>query len=427
MTRRALWLAALALALAPRAAFASPASTFGQGTRDAALAGSDVADPDPSESAYVSPASAATPGARLAIGYRASSIALRLSGAGVPVRDVSGVELGVQLARGVGEHASLGFAFAMQMPDGWLARVAFRPATEAKTLRWDDSLQRTSVDAAVAVAVGAFSLGGGVTAAIDTGGRGVDVSLGQDARGSYAETRSDVSLGYRVAPIASARFDAGKVVAAARYRGAIGLGLDLVTRSTIDLGSNPLDGTTGVAVRGTSAYDPATLDVALSARLRPWLAVHGALQWQRWSAAPAPAAEIDLDVRLGTIPWDRVGAAAAPELSNVLSPRLGVELAPRGEAAGTRVLAGWALLPSPLAPSTGVPTWLDATAHVVSLGASQRLGRAFGAEFLAGLAAQAHLLVERRLDKPIDAVPHAHETFGGRAGYAAASLEVRFR
>lgn len=426
MRRASSALAACALALVASHASATAANLFGMGAKSAALAGADVADAEPSTSAFTSPAAADERGVRIAVGYGYGAPRLELSGERAPVRDVSGLDLGVQLGRAIGE-VRVGGAVALHLPDGYLARIGFRPGAEPQFVLYEASLQRMTFDGVLAAGLGPLSIGAGASVVADVGGNGVDFALGQDATGTYADAATDLTLPYHVAPIAGARLDLGKAALALRYRAPIAIDLDLDTRARVAIQANPLDGLTNVAVRGASGYDPATIDLASRIDVSPFLRALVALEYQRWSAAPSPAADVALELHLGTNPSELQGKFVEPRLRDTLSPRVGVELRPSGAEGALRLYGGYAYSPSPVPAQNGFTSYADAPRHTLALGAGWSFGRVFGVDLAARAAAQLHLLPTRHEDKPDDALPNAHYTAGGHIVYGSAMLEATWR
>jgi hypothetical protein len=436
-------LAALAaLVLAPARAVASPSSVFGSGARSASLALADVADPEPTAATQANAAAAAEPGVRVRAGYGYGALALHLNGADANVRDASGIDLAAQLGARLARSLDGGIALALRVPDGAFARISFRPATEPQLVLYEASLQRASFDLVGALRYGAFSVGAGAAITLDVAGDGTRFALGQDARGAGADASADVTLPYRAAPIVAARADLGRVRVGATFRGALGVDLHLESQNRVDVSGNPLNGTTTVTVQGTSGYDPATVDLGVAVAVTRGLTALGAIEYAAWHAAPAPVADVDLDLKLGTTPGLRTARFVEPRFRDTLSPRLGLELrwpaaggalagapTPSGAATDWRyaLRAGWLYAPSPVPRQTGLTSYADASRHAIALDGGVRFGRVAGVDLSASLGAQHHLFVPRDDEKPSPALPNASITVDGHIVYVAGALEGAWR
>lgn len=439
----AIGVALAALASAPSAGATAP-GTFGHGPRSSGLAQSDVADGHPASAPQSNAALATSPGLRLRLGYGYGDLALTLDGADAGVRHVSGVDLAAQYGGVISRDAGVdaGIALAMHFPDRYIARIAFRPATEPQFVRHEASLQRTTVDLVAAVRFGVVSLGAGVSGALDLGGEGTDFVLGQDANGTFADAGTDVELPYHFAPIVGARVDLGRVALGATFRGALSVDLTLESQNRIALSDNPLNGTTTVLVRGSSGYDPPTVGLGARVAIAGGLSAFGALEYAIWSAAPPPVADVTLDVRLGTTPSQREARFVEPRFRDTISPRLGLELTrKRSRVAGDcpeperavdppwswAARAGYVLSPSPVPPQDGLTSYADAARHGVAVGASLRIVELAGVLVGASVAGQLHVLVTRLEEKPSPALPHARYEAGGRILHGSFALEGTWR
>jgi hypothetical protein len=420
-------LAALALGLlaSPPGARADAPSVFGFGARAAGLARAGLAEDDAGAAARENPAIASMPGLRVRLGYGYGGLALTFNGKDAGVPHASGVDLAAQYGRHVGRGLELGIAFALHLPDPYLAKLTFRPATEPQFPLYEAGLQRTTFDVAVAARYGPLYLGGGVAAGLSVGGEGTRFILAQDGHGTAADGGVDVALPYRIAPVFGARADLGRVAFAATFRGAMGLDLRLDNAARIDLTGNPLNGTTTVRVSGTAGYDPAVITVGARARVFGGVSAMASLEYAVYSAAPPPVADVSIDLHLGTTPAVRAVRFPTPRFRDTLAPRFGLEFRrPSTEAWRWAARAGYAFLPSPVPRQGGFTTYADASRHQLALGGGYRLGRVAGVEITAEAAAQLHLLVTRETDKDSPALPYAHFEAGGRIYHGTVTLEA---
>ncbi|MEJ7735431.1 MAG: hypothetical protein WKG00_40375 [Polyangiaceae bacterium] len=422
---------ALALALPAPRAQASVPSTIGAGARSMALARADVADAAPLDAGEQNAASAAEPGVRLRLGYSLAALGLTIDERQAGLDRASGIELGLQAGWRVGTEVTVGLALSGYVPHGHIARVVFRPVSEPQLVRYEAALARTVFDAVAAFSFHGLALGGGLTASLDVEGGGTDFELGQDGGGTRADAATDIELPYRLAPLVAARADLGPVKLGARFAGEQGVGLGLRATAVIALVDNPLDGSTTVRVDGVSGWQPARLAVGARFDLPARFAAHVAFEYSMWSAAPAPVANVDLDVDLRTSPELRQQRYGEAGFVDTFSPRVGLELegghAPGPEDWRWVLRAGYALSPTPVPPQRGQASWADATTHVAGAGAALRIGDAAGVDLVAGLGGQLSLLAERTMEKPNPALPFARYQVGGHIVAGALTLEGTWR
>lgn len=423
-TPLALLCASLSL-LTSSAARADTPSLFGFGARAAGMARAGVANDDAGAAARENPALASTPGLRVRLGYGYGALALQFDGKDTGLARASGLDMAAQYGAHVGHGVELGLALALHLPDPYLAKVGFRPATEPQFPLYEAPLQRTSFDIAVAARYGPLYVGGGVAAGLSVGGDGTRFTIAQDPHGTNADGAVDVSLPYRVAPIFGARADLGRFAFGAMFRGAMALDLRLDNAAKVALEGNPLNGTTLVKVSGTAGYDPAVVTIGARAKLFGGLAAFASLEYAVYSAAPPPVADVTLDVRLGTTPGLREVKFPLPRFRDTLAPRFGLELRrPNAEAWRWAARIGYALSPSPIPKQSGFTTYADATRHQIAIGGGYKFGRVAGVEIAAEAAGQLHLLVPRVTDKNSPALPYAHFDVGGHILHGTITLEA---
>jgi hypothetical protein len=395
---------------------------FGFGPRSTSLAQSDLADPAPTSAAYSNPALLATPGVRVSLGYGHGITQLKLNGKDSGIRDIAGTDLSAQLGGNLGKGFVLGAGLAMHLPDRSLGRIAFYPGTEPQFVRFEPSPQRTTADMAVALRYGPVSIGLGAWMFVDAAGNGIAFKMGQDGNGTYADGKADITLPFHVSPTAGAALDLGRAGLGLRYRGAQSVDLDLSTVANVDMTGNPLNGTTKVRVTGSNGYVPATIDFGARTTLAAWLKAYAALELALWSRAPAPAAQLQMDVGLGTKPGILEGNFGEPRMRDTLSPRLGLEALPlKNKALSLR--AGYMLSPSPVPRQTGFTSHADATAHAVGLGGGWDFGKVWGVALRTDAAAMWMWLPERKFDKPSEVLPFAHYTASGNIWHLSIALE----
>jgi len=411
---------------------------FGHGARSTALVRADVADTDPTNASVQNAAFAAEPGARTRVGYMHGLFDLRVHDQSANVRDVAGIDAALQIGIRLPASFSAGFALAAHLPNTAIAHIGFRPGTEPQFFQYESVLQRATFDLALAARRGPFAVGVGAAFALDMGGTGTTVSLGQDAQGTYADAASDIRLDYRAAPIVGLSLNLGRAAFGTTYRGALAVGLAVDSDIRIALAENPLNGTTSITVRGVSGYDPARFALGARVTVHPRLSLHAAIEFLRYSAAPPPVANVTLDVRLGTSPGRTEVEFVAPRFLDVLIPRIGLEWAsPSGRPGDARknddrrirwaARAGYALEPSPVPHQRGFTSYADATSHSFALGAGLGIGRFWGVDLRFDIAGRASVLAARTERKASLALPYSTYDVEGKTFVLATSVEGVFR
>ncbi|MFO0588152.1 MAG: hypothetical protein U0441_11460 [Polyangiaceae bacterium] len=426
------------LASAPVAATAAPGQTFGAGPRDEALVRSAVADGDPTDAATENAAFAAAEGARFRFGYGLAGMFLRVNDKDAGVAPVRGFELGSHAGYRLNPSTWFGLSLAIHRPDNQLARISFRPATEPQFVMYESALQRLTLDVVGALRYGPVSLGGGASLALGVGGPGVGIDVTQDARGPHAAGSADISLGYKLAPLVGAVARFGRLQIGASYRGELSVDLSLQSLVKVDLEGNPLNGSTTVLVQGASGYDPRRAMLGARVLAARGLRVFGALEYAGYGSAPAPVADVKIDVQLGSTPAMREVKFVEARFRDTLSPRFGVEWRyPAPDLSdrffGAEPLAvdpwkialrmGYSYIPSPVPPQKGFTSYADSARHVAGFGAAFHLGEVFGADFTLSFAAQFHELAGRTEKKASPALPFPEYHVEGEIVRGSIALE----
>ncbi len=430
--------AAALLSAVARPAGASPGSVFGAGPRVEALARSTVAEGDTTDAATENPAFAAAEGTRIRFGYGGSAPFLRVNDRDAGVAPVTGIDLGTHAGKRLGSSLWAGLGLAFHKPDLQLARVSFRPATEPQFVLYEAVQQRLSLDLVAAFRYGPLMLGGGASIALGVGGPGVGVDVSQDANGPRADGSLDIELGYRLAPLVGAVARLGRLQLGASFRGELAVDLSLETVVKVALEGNPLNGLTTVIIRGPSGYEPARADLGARVLVARGLRAFAALEYAAYSAAPAPVADVTLDVDLTTRPASEEGRFIEARFRDTLSPKLGLEWrhpAPPLPASffseparapdpwRLALRAGYAYAPSPVPAQTGFTSYADASRHAVGLGAAYHFGDVLGIDLTLSFAAQLHGLEGRREKKRSPALPFAEYHVAGEIVRGSFALE----
>lgn len=435
-------LAALALTAVALPAAASPGSVFGAGPRVEALARSAVAEGDTTDAATDNPAFAAAEGTRVRIGYGGSAPFLRVNDRDAGVAAITGLDVGTHTGKRLGSSLWAGLGLAFHSPDRQLARISFRPATEPQFVLYEAVQQRLSLDLVAALRYGPVSLGGGASIALGVTGPGVGVDVSQDANGPRADGALDIALAYRFAPLVGATLRLGRLQLGASYRGELAVDLTLDTVVRVALEGNPLNGLTTVLIRGPSGYEPARVDAGARVLLAPGLRAFAALEYAAYGAAPAPIADVRIDVDLATKPALKEGSFVEPRFRDTVSPKLGLEWRypsaplpasffseppPVADPWKLALRAGYAYAPSPVPAQTGFTSYADASRHAVGLGAAYHVGDVFGIDLTLSFAAQLHALESRLEKKRSPALPFAVYTVAGEIVRGSLALEGSVR
>lgn len=398
------------------------------GPRSAAMGGSGVAAGEPIAAAVLNPAAAASDRPAVGLGYRLA----------VPAADVQGRAAGAA-AHGLLLAAVLpfplgdlpaGVAFALHLPDRFVARAALADPGVPRLVRWEGWEDQVHADlvAAFRVAPGLF-LGAGVSllTALEASGR-IDLDSPDGTTRARADitarapVRAAARLGVRFEPLPS-------LALAFAFRDALALDADLRLDGRTDLGDPDLSGHVATAVQGTAAFRPRLVVAGIALRLDRFT-LTADLAWRQWSALRFAGAEAAAEIVFG-VPAPVVSRAVptAP-WRNTVSPSAGIEYA-FVPAANHRidVRGGYAWEPSPVPPQTGPTSLADPDRHLVTLGAAWTIGTAPDAadpptELTLALALELHRLVpfSTSRDDPFDGPPLSAGgwVLGGRFG-----IEVR--
>lgn len=216
--------------------------------------------------------------------------------------------------------------------------------------------------------------------------------------------------------------------------------MDLTLESLVkvNLGGNPLNGTTTVLVRGASGYDPPRAMLGARVLVARGLRAFAALEYAAYSAARAPIADVQIDVALGSTPAMREGRFPEPRYRDTLSPRFGLEwrypaaplpatffgAEPRKQEPWKLALRiGYAYVPSPVPPQKGFTSYADSARHMAGFGAAFHLGELFGVDLALSFAAQLHELEGRTEKKASPALPFAEYRVEGEIVRGTLALE----
>jgi len=440
---------ALALLAAPAFVQANPLDMYGFGSRGTALGGAMTAHASDLSAVYYNPAGlVGLPGLRGEVGYFWAQPRLHTDG-----RD-NGVDASHGITGGVGAPGRLfgmpfAFGVGFHLPDNRLSQVRALPQPQPRWELYSVRLQRLYIAADVAVAVTRWlRLGVGLAFMASTrGGIGIEGDIvATGAAGSQLRHTVDADL------TAVRYLQAGAQVILPRgflvgvtFRDEFRLDtqLDASLRGQIVAG-NPSDpnalripGFYGLQSRTLAAFQPRQLHVGVAWRHARWLFAAD-VGWVQWSRYENPTASLDVQLELtvppglGTLRQPTVPVPATREAMRFRDqwvPRVGVEyVAPLGRHR-VAVRGGYHFDPSPVPPQPGVTNFMDASRHVIALGAGLtlvRLGRAAPGALSLDAHASLQMLNARTITKADPNDPIGDYRIDGTVLNLGATLSLSF-
>jgi len=382
-------MAALALALAPASALASPEDLFGYGARGASMGGTGAAHASDYEAAFANPALASRVRRyRLTLGLQGATFDPHADGEGLPGRvsdrAAKGIVIGgdIPVPFGGPLRDRVGVALAFYTPSDVLVRGRILYPEKPQFPLLSDRAQCLTVRAGFGLDLGyGLRVGAGFGALAQIAGT---VVVATDATGRVG-SRVEDQLVATYAPTFGASWEhalaGGTLRVGAAFRGKLDARFSVLIDATKLSSLNiPV-----FNIAGLAQYDPLQLAVEGAWERGPWKLAAG-LTYKHWSDFPGVLEPTIL------CPADApdCGALKPPKLSfsSTIVPRLGVERTfPIARDATLAVRGGWFFEPSPspgaLPKSTAfdpktrgdvdVPTrFFDAHRHVLSLGAGVR-------------------------------------------------------
>jgi long-subunit fatty acid transport protein len=367
-------LACLALLLAPAIARANAPDAFGFSPRIAGLAGAGTAEARGPAAAFHNPAGVAlADDIEASIAYSYGGMALKIDGRDANVTSARGTSLGLSLPAHLGPLVAA-FGVAIYVPDQFIARIQLVPATEPHFALLDNNLQHVVVTPVVALRFGhAFSIGAGASVLADAAGNGVTFDVGITNGNKVGQAALDVALPIRAAPVVGLTIMPKPWLrVAAAYRGELDLKLTLDILAHVDL-PGAISGDTLISLIALNFYTPHTVTGAVSVDLGA-LTLTAQLDWLKWSSFTQSLPSLDVTIGLGIAP-----PLVAPQFPSVrfddqYIPRLAAEVRRTLSAhleLSTRI--GYAFMPSPVRPQTGLTSFADNDRHVIGIGAGLAL------------------------------------------------------
>lgn len=377
---------------------ASPEHAYGFGSRAIALGGALAADQGSAASLFYNPALLAlAPHSQLLLGYRTLGSDLTTSGEPAEVPDFGSFD-GALLGRGELFGIPVGFGLGLALTNGHLSRVRSVPEDEPHWPLRETLPELVDLKAALGFRpLGWLSLGVGAGFLATTQG-GFDVAGSatlSDGQGSEYDSQLRHSVD---AELLSVRYLLlGAELALPRLGQELDWRLGISFRDeakleqalrgtlhgTVDAGPLQIPVSYSFESHGLVAFQPRQLVLGVAAQRGP-TQVGLDVAWEQWSRYPSPfarsASHIEAELPPGftlELPPDmELPAAESAGFHDRVTFRLGVERWLTLSAASALALrAGYAYLPTPAPLGSRKGQLIDASEHVLSLGAGLKLER----------------------------------------------------
>ena len=379
-------LASLALSLAHGSVSASPADTFGLGSRSTAMGSAVSADVRDFSANYYNPSGLALArGLDLTAGYAYAAHSLEMNGKDSRVDPVRGIVGGLVAPGSIG-FLPFAFGIATFLPDDRLSRARASRQEDPRWVFYDNRTQLIFISANLAIRPFEWlSVGGGLTYLAAT--RGAFGISGTAVLPAGNRTEYDSQLRHEVdADLTTERYpEFGVTVRPTeqldlalvyRHHAGIELDVDAELSGTVDATLVKVPARYTLDSYTVNAYIPRQVVLGESFRPIPELSLNLDLKWVQWSAFKSPVSRsstsLDVNVPPGIIelpPNPKPTQVEDPGFSDRIVPELGVEY----RLAVTRDLtlplrAGYVYERSPVPPQTGVTNYVDTDRHVLSFG-----------------------------------------------------------
>lgn len=382
--RRAL--VAVALCLAAARAVASPADTFGLGSRSTAMGSAVSADVRDFSANYYNPSGLALArGLDVTAGYYYADAALEMNGKDSQVDPVRGIVGGLVAPGSIG-FLPFAFGIATFLPDDRLSRARASRQEDPRWVLYDNRTQLIFISANLAIRpVEWLAIGGGMTWLAAT--RGAFGITGTAVLPAGNKTEYDSQLRHEVdADLTTQRYpEFGITVSPTaeldlslvyRHEAAIELDVDAELSGTVDATLVKVPARYTLDSYTVNAYIPRQLVLGESFRVLPELSLNLDLKWVQWSAFQSPVSRsrttLDVTVPPGIIelpPNPKPTKVEDPDFTDRIVPMLGAEYRLELDRHLTvPVRAGYIYERSPVPDQTGVTNYVDTDRHVLSLG-----------------------------------------------------------
>jgi long-subunit fatty acid transport protein len=374
-----------ALTLLATPAHANPLDAFGFGARGLSLSGAMTANATDFSANYYNPAGlAAENDLRIEMGYIYVEPSLQVNDADMDVDRNYGVQGGVVLPGRVFDR-NVSFSFGLHVPAERISRIRALPQRQPRWVLYDNRPQRLVITTSLAFEIiDVLYIGGGLTYLSDTGGVMKMEGLADISEADQTAFFSGVDVDLASVRYASAGllYTPGDWRFGFAFRDEFYLGLDL----GVDVGGNiaaflpdlppAVEGASFVLVtQSTNLFSPRQLAWGVTYESEQWMATLD-LTWAQWSRFPAPAAEIEIDIDLGTLNFEIPPSDQPldPGFRNIVIPRVAAEIhAIDQRQFGLTLRGGGYVEPT---PAVGQPEELNYV-DTVKLGVSTGVGLRF--------------------------------------------------
>lgn len=416
---------------APAGAAADPLDDFGFGGAAAAQAGARTATAAGAEAAHHNPAGVAIgehPAAM--VGWSYGAMQLDINGEDARLLDPHGASIGLAVPIDIGGGWKVGAGIALYLPDQFLARVQLIPATEPHYVLLDNDPHRVVVEPVAAIAYGErFAIGAGASILADARSNEIVFDVGVVAGERVGEAQLDIELPMRLAPLVGVQGRPhDKVRLGATFRGELSLDLVLDILANVEI-AGVVTGDALVSLRAANYFTPARATAGVAVDVTDTLTVAGDVTWANWSRFDAGVADLKVLVALDITPPLVASDTPVAAFEDTVSARLGAEYRHRGARTHWAARGGWAYLPSPVPPQTGITSYADGDRMLVTAGAGITL--ADWAPILTrpidiDLALQWQHVAHQLTQKDVAVYPGEAFSSGGDILHAGVTTTVRF-
>ena len=278
-----------------------------------------------------------------------------------------------------------------------------------------------------------LAVGAGASLLADARGSGIDFNVGVVSGEKVGESALDATLPLRTAAVAGILITpTDRVRLGLGYRGQLSLDIALDILANVDV-AGVVTGDALVTARAMSYFTPRRVVGGAEVDVTPNLSVSGQVTWSQWSALSTAVADIRALVALDVTPPLVQTDTPPAGFDNVVTGRAGVEYRSHfgrpGHRSDLALRAGYAYLPTPVPPQTGLTSLADNDRHVLALGAGLIL-----ADFAPILtrpveiaaAVQWHHLADQLTVKDARDFPGEAFSSGGNIVHVSTSLTVSF-
>ncbi|MBE7480859.1 MAG: outer membrane protein transport protein [Polyangiaceae bacterium] len=376
----------MAVLLASAQVAASPADTFGLGSRSTAMGSAVSADVRDFSANYYNPSGLALArGLDISAGYYYADHALEMNGKDSQVDPVRGI-VGGLVAPGSFGFLPFAFGIATFLPDDRLSRARASRQEDPRWVMYDNRTQLIFISANLAIRpFDWLAIGGGMTWLAAT--RGAFGISGTAVLPAGNKTEYDSQLRHEVdADLTTERYPEFGITVRPherldlalvyRHQATIELDVDAELTGTVDATLIKVPARYTLDSYTVNAYIPRQLVLGESFRPIDELSLNLDLKWVQWSAFKSPVSRssttLDVNVPPGIIelpPNPKPTKIEDPAFTDRIVPELGVEyrLAVTPDLT-VPIRAGYIYERSPVPDQSGITNYVDTDRHVLSFG-----------------------------------------------------------